>query len=63
MCHVSDVFLSGAGQERAARSGAVQGHRVDSAVHQKLLPVGERSEEPASLPGEVPQLLIDTQSA
>lgn len=51
MC-VWNPCLSGSGQERAARSGSVQGHHVDSAVHQKLLPVGERSAEPASLPGE-----------
>lgn len=50
----SSVHLSDSGQERAACSDAVQGYRVDSAVHQKLLPVGERSEEPASFPGEVP---------
>lgn len=50
---VYGVCLSGSGQERDARSDAVQGDHVDSAVHQKLLPVGERSEEPASLPGEV----------
>ena len=47
------MCLSGFGQERAACSDTVQGYHVDSAVHQKLLPVGERSEEPASLPGEV----------
>lgn len=47
------VCLSGSGQERDACSDIVQGNHVDSAVHQKLLPVGEFSEEPASLPGEV----------
>lgn len=47
-------IFSDSGQERAACPGAVQGYHVDSAVHQKLLPVGERSEEPASFPGEVP---------
>ena len=51
--HVHVVSLSGSGQERDARSDAVQGHHVDSALHQKLLPMGERSEEPASLPGDV----------
>lgn len=51
--HVYRVYLSGSGEERAACSDAVQGDHVDAAVHQKLLPVGERSEEPASLPGEV----------
>lgn len=50
---VYNVFLSGSGQERAACSDHLQGHHVHSAVHQKLLPVGERSEEPASLPGEL----------
>lgn len=59
----SNVRLSGSGQERASGSDTVQGYHVDSAVHQKLLPVGERSEEPASLPGEVPNLLINALSA
>lgn len=49
-----DLSLLGSGQERAAGSDTVQGHHVDSALHQKLLPVGEHSEEPDSLPGEVP---------
>lgn len=49
----SNVCLSGSSQERASGSDTVQGYHVDSAVHQKLLPVGEHSEEPASLPGEV----------
>lgn len=47
------VCLSGSGQERDACSDIVQGNHVNSAVHQKLLPVGEFSKEPASLPGEV----------
>lgn len=46
-------FLLGSGQERAAGSDTVQGYHVDAALHQKLLPVGEHSEEPDSLPGEV----------
>lgn len=45
-------FFSGSGKERDACSDTVQGYHVDSAVHQKLLPVGECSEEPAGLPGE-----------
>lgn len=51
--HILLFCLSGSGSERDACSDAVQGYHVDSAVHQKLLPVGECSEEPASLPGEV----------
>lgn len=46
-------FLSGAGQERAACEDTLPGHQVHAAVHQELLPVGERSEEPHRLPGDV----------
>lgn len=43
----------GSGEERAAREDVVPGRHVNGAVHQKLFPVGERSEEPARLPGDV----------
>lgn len=47
-----NLYLSDSGQERAACSDTVEGYHVDGAIHQKLLPVGELSEEPASLPGQ-----------